>query len=65
MADEDQWRIVPIKGGSGTITHPVMAVTPGCPAERHPTRDCRCKPFRSKAQAQAYINTQNEPKETQ
>lgn len=50
------WRIETMRGGSGTMTHPVIAVAPGCPAERHPTRDCGCKVFRNRAQAQAYID---------
>lgn len=49
------WRIKPMSGGSGTISHSVIAIAPGCPDERHPTRDCECKVFRSAAQAEAYV----------
>jgi hypothetical protein len=52
----DTWRIVPMKGGSRTITHPVIAVAPGCPTERHPTRWCQCKVFPSKTQAQQHVD---------
>lgn len=52
------WRIKSMSGGSGTISHSVIAVAPGCPEEQHPTRDCGCKVFRNRAQAEAYIAEQ-------
>lgn len=54
----NEWRIQPMRGGSGTISHSVIAIAPGCPDTRHPTRDCGCKVFRSRAQAEAYIREQ-------
>lgn len=54
------WRVVKMSGGSGTINHPVIAVAPGCPTTRHPTRDCRCKVFRSHAAAAAYVAEQEQ-----
>jgi len=53
------WRIRAMHGGSGTLTHPVIAVAPGCPDERHPTRGCRCKVFRSRALAETWIAEQD------
>lgn len=42
LALPDGWRVARMTGGSGTFSHPYMAVAPGCPTQRHPTRDCRC-----------------------
>jgi hypothetical protein len=50
------WTIDAIRGGSGTISHSVIAIAPGCPTSRHPTRDCGCKVFRKRADAEAYIS---------
>ena len=55
---ESGWRIEVMHGGAGPSTHPIIAVAPGCPATRHPTRDCACKVFRSRAQAMAYVADQ-------
>lgn len=52
------WRVENMHGGSGTISHGVIAVAPGCPAARHPTRDCACKVFPSRARADAYVAEQ-------
>lgn len=51
------WRVVTMTGRAArnTISHPVMAVSPTCEPVPHPTRECGCKPFRSTAQAQAYV----------
>lgn len=49
-----EWRVVRMRGGSRTITHPWMAVAPGCPDGPHPTRDCACKPHRTEATAWEY-----------
>lgn len=38
-----------------TISHPIMARTPGCPEGPHPTRYCKCKFFRSLKDANAYV----------
>lgn len=54
------WSVVAMRGGSGTITHPVIAVAPGCPDGRHPTRDCLCRVFRSRPLADAYIAEQEQ-----
>lgn len=54
MSEQD-WRIETMSGGSRTITHPYIAVAPGCPTERHPTRECGCKVFRTTAAAEEYI----------
>lgn len=56
LTTDPAWRIETMRGGSGTITHSLIAVAPGCPTERHPTRDCGCRAFRSRAQAQAYVD---------
>ena len=50
------WQIIPMKGFR--ISHPYIAVTPGCPASPHPTRDCQCKVFKTVQAAQTYINEQ-------
>lgn len=55
MATVATWQIKPMSGGSGTISHPIIAVAPGCPDGRHPTRDCGCKVFRNLKQAEAYV----------
>jgi hypothetical protein len=47
--------ITRMKGGSGTISHPWVAVDPQCPPDRHPTRWCGCKVFRTVAEAETYI----------
>lgn len=52
------WRVVRMRGGSGTLTHPYMTVAPGCPTDRHPTRDCACKVHRSPEAARAHITEQ-------
>jgi hypothetical protein len=58
MDQQSTWRIRSMHGGTGTLTHPVIAVAPGCPDDRHPTRACGCKVFRSRAQADAYVAEQ-------
>lgn len=42
LALPDGWRIARMTGGSGTFSHGFIAVAPGCPTHRHPTRDCQC-----------------------
>lgn len=61
MTTIDSWRIETMRGGSGTITHSVIAVAPGCPTERHPTRDCGCKVHRNRAAAETYIRERETP----
>lgn len=51
----DRWRVETMTGGSGNITHRYIAVAPGCPAERHPTRDCLCAVHRTASDAWAYV----------
>jgi|GEM_PF-1531239 len=58
LPPEHAWRVKTIRGGSGTISHPVIAVAPGCPASPHATRDCACKVFRNRTHADAYIREQ-------
>lgn len=50
------WRITRMTGYR--ISHPYIAVTPGCPTERHPTRDCRCTVFRTLEDAETYVDRQ-------
>lgn len=52
------WRIVRMKGFR--ISHPFIAVTPGCPDSPHPTRACSCKVFRNPEAAAAYVAEQTE-----
>ena len=54
----DQWRVKQIPGFR--ISHPFMAVAPGCPDAPHATRWCKCKVHRSEKDARAYINEQEE-----
>lgn len=58
-APDDTWRVTRMTGGSRTHTHPWIAVAPGCPTTRHPTRDCACKVHRTENAAHAYIADQN------
>ena len=39
------------------ISHPYIAVDPACPDGRHPTRDCGCKVFKTRDEADAYVET--------
>ncbi|MGP4995530.1 hypothetical protein [Glutamicibacter ardleyensis] len=41
------------------ISHPYIAVTPGCPTAQHPTRWCKCKVFRTNAAATEYVKEQD------
>lgn len=50
-----EWRVVRMRGGSRTISHPWMVVAPGCPDGRHPTRDCACKVQRTESDAWDYV----------
>ena len=54
----NEWRVVRMRGGSGTLTSPWMTVAPGCPTVRHPTRDCACKVHRTADAARTYITEQ-------
>jgi hypothetical protein len=47
------WQIVRMNGFR--ISHPFLARDPKCPQERHPTRDCGCRVFRTIRDADAYI----------
>jgi len=59
MSDiSESWRVHKMPGLR--ISHPYIAVTPGCPSERHPTRWCKCKVHRTQAQALDYINEQED-----
>jgi len=52
------WQIKKMPGYR--ISHPYMAVTPGCPLAPHPTRWCKCKVHRTSVAAQNYIEEQDE-----
>lgn len=43
-----------------TISHGFVAVAPGCPNGRHPTRDCGCRVFKTDAEAAAYVTEQED-----
>lgn len=49
------WQVVHMTGTQ--MRHPYLARDPKCPQERHPTRDCGCKVFRTVRDAEAYIAT--------
>jgi hypothetical protein len=53
-----EWQITTT--GTYTISHPIIAITPGCPTAPHPTRNCRCKVFRTRTAAQKYVNEQTD-----
>lgn len=48
------WRIHRVAPGY-THSHPFVATAPGCPDGRHPTRDCRCRVFRTPEAAHEYV----------
>ena len=50
---ERDWLIHRTRGY--TMSHPIIVTAPGCPTERHPTRDCGCRVFRTEADAREYI----------
>jgi len=52
------WEIITMEGFR--INSPYMARDPQCPKERHPTRDCRCKVFKTHRDAAAYVAEQEE-----
>lgn len=39
-----------------------LATSPGCPTDRHPTRWCDCRVFRTEAKARAYVFAQEAPR---
>lgn len=41
-----------------SLTHPWLATAPGCPLDRHPTRWCGCRVFRTEAGALDYAKAQ-------
>lgn len=48
---------LPARVGRGqhlAISHKYMARAPGCPDGPHPTRDCGCRPFVTRAEAEDY-----------
>ena len=49
-----EWEIVQMTGFR--INSPYMARDPKCPKERHPTRNCGCRVFKTKKAAQEYID---------
>jgi len=42
------------------ISHPYMAIAPGCPLTPHPWRWCACRVFRTQRAAIAYAEEQLE-----
>lgn len=48
-----RWRVERMSGFR--ISHPFVAVAPGCVTEPHPTRDCGCKVFTDREAADTYI----------
>lgn len=52
------WEIVAMQGFR--INSPYLARDPKCPKERHPTRDCGCKVFKTQAAAVRYIASKEE-----
>jgi hypothetical protein len=52
------WEIVTMTGFR--ISHPYLARDPKCPKDRHPTRDCGCKVFKTTAEATRYIASKEE-----
>lgn len=52
--NEGLWLVEPLPGFR--VTCPYIAHDPNCPRGPHPTRDCRCRVFRTKAAAYRYIN---------
>jgi hypothetical protein len=47
------WQVVRMTGTQ--MRHPYLARDPKCPEQRHPTRECGCRVFRTTAEAEAYI----------
>lgn len=47
------------------ITCPYVAQDPNCPSGPHPFRNCRCRAFRTKAAAYAYISAAAEADDPQ
>lgn len=54
--DGDLWTVVRMTGTA--MDHPWLARDPNCPEQRHPTRDCRCKSFKSPKEAWDYVAEQ-------
>lgn len=54
---ERGWRLRSVGEGQawGTYKQIVFAVAPECPGSPHGMRDCRCRAFKRRAQAVAYI----------
>lgn len=45
--------------GSTYLRTPYIVTDPSCPKGRHPTRNCGCEVFKSKAKAEAYADRKN------
>lgn len=52
--NEGLWLVEPLPGFR--VTCPYIAHDPNCPPGPHPTRNCRCRVFRTKAAAYSYIS---------
>lgn len=60
MSDTDTpapWDIARMDGFR--ISHPFIVRNPTCPKERHPTRDCGCRVFRTMREAETYRDERN------
>lgn len=51
---EREWHVEGMPGFR--ITSPYVAHDPNCPSGPHPTRDCRCRVFRTRSAAWSYIS---------
>lgn len=48
-----------IRQMTGTLMwHSLIVANPACPEGRHPTRECGCKVFRTRAEAEKYAGEQ-------
>lgn len=57
MQTTDTWRIQTMTGTQYGSS--IIAIAPGCPDHRHPTRDCACRVFKSRKAAETYIAEQS------
>lgn len=54
---EPRWEVKTMKGT--LMGHPFIVTNPSCPEGRHPTRDCGCKVFRYRKEAETYAAERN------
>lgn len=53
LVEVNGWRVKEMSGYR--ISHPFIAVAPGCPDDRHPTRDCGCAVFKTMEAAMDHV----------